>query len=367
MAAALKALAQGRAVLLVDDVGRDGEADLLVGADFANAAMVNFLAREGRGLISLALEYQRCDELGLEPIGDRTEAGLGSRPMVFVDARADVTTGISAADRARTIAVAIDPTSRSEDLVAPGHVMVLRASRGGLLDYQGRAEAAVYLAEHAGLTPAAILCQALAEDGSTAKGTELEALVAKHRLEVIPMSVITAICRDSYPGIPLEGDVETRRLMRSVMGHFATGVGLVTTYDEGGAIGTTANAISSVSLRPPLLLVCLAEDSETLAAIHTNQTFAVNFLSAEQREHSDRFARSGIDALAHEVGFAHHEIGVPVLPDAVATIACTVDVIHPAGDHAIVVGEAQAAWHTTEDPDPLLFFRGTYMRIGSAD
>src|SRR6185437_13835223 len=134
---------------------------------------------------------------------------------------------------------------------------------------------------------------------------------------------------------------ETGRQMRNAMGHFATGVSVVTARGEGGApVGTTANAISSVSLDPPLLLACLARSSETLAAIRAEGRFAVNVLAADQRHHSDRFAAKGA-----------------------ATLACEVEAIYPAGDHEIVVGIAHHLEHREPGVPPLLFYRGAYTEI----
>ncbi len=152
--------------------------------------------------------------------------------------------------------------------------------------------------------------------------------------------------------------------MRDVMGHFATGVTVVTARGEGGApVGTTANAISSVSLDPPLLLACLARSSETLAAVRAEGRFGINILAAEQREHSDRFAKKGDAVASHEVEFHEHDLGVPVLPGALATIACEVEAIHPAGDHEIVVGLAHHLEHREPGAKPLLFYRGAYSEI----
>jgi len=155
--------------------------------------------------------------------------------------------------------------------------------------------------------------------------------------------------------------------MRRVMGQFATGVTVVTSRDgEGMPVGTTVNAFSSVSLEPPLLLVCLARESETLTAVRGSRRFAVNVLGQHQREHSNRFAAKGAEARAHEVGFDEHAHGVPVLSDSLATIACAVDAIHAAGDHAIVVGEALGL-DVAEAGAPLLFFRGAYSAIAADD
>jgi flavin reductase (DIM6/NTAB) family NADH-FMN oxidoreductase RutF len=152
--------------------------------------------------------------------------------------------------------------------------------------------------------------------------------------------------------------------MRTIMGHFATGVCIVSTRREDGApVATTVNAVTSVSLEPPLLLVCLARDSQTLAALTAHSRFAVNVLAEGQREHSVRFAAKGEHARTHEVRFTHREHDLPCLPGALATIACRVSAIHPGGDHAIVIGQALSMSRAEHDLPPLLFFRGSYSRL----
>jgi flavin reductase (DIM6/NTAB) family NADH-FMN oxidoreductase RutF len=152
--------------------------------------------------------------------------------------------------------------------------------------------------------------------------------------------------------------------MRTVMGHFATGVCVVSTRrGDGSPVGTTVNAVTSVSLDPPLLLVCLAHESETLAAVRWSSRFAVSILAEGQREHSSRFAAKGGQARAREVDFSEHAPGLPCLPGALATVACRVDAMHHAGDHTIVIGEALAMSSGERDDAPLLFFRGSYSRL----
>jgi 3,4-dihydroxy-2-butanone 4-phosphate synthase len=358
-------LAAGRMVLLRDDCERRGEGDLLIAAEFADAAAINFMATEARGLVCLALSTGRCAELGLEQIGNRgNQSSLGDSAMVSIEAREGVTTGISAADRARTIAVAVDPASGPEDLVQPGHVFPLRARPGGILERAGRTEAAVELADIAGLgRGGGVLCQVMREDGHMATGEDLDAFAVRHGLTILDVSDVLAHRRAAEPDAAAKL-AETGRLMRDVMGHFATGVSVVTARDgEGGPVGTTANAISSASLDPPLLLACLARSSETLAAIREDGRFAVNVLAAEQRHHSDRFAKKGSAVGVHEVDFEDHEHGVPVLPGALATIACTVESIYRAGDHDIVVGLARHLEHREPGAKPLLFYRGAYQEI----
>jgi 3-hydroxy-9,10-secoandrosta-1,3,5(10)-triene-9,17-dione monooxygenase reductase component len=152
--------------------------------------------------------------------------------------------------------------------------------------------------------------------------------------------------------------------MRTVMGHFATGVCVVSTrHRDGSPVGTTVNAVTSVSLEPPLLLVCLAQDSETLAAVTACRRFAVSILAESQREHSVRFAAKGERARACDVDFQEHDLGLPCLPDALATIACRVSAFHPGGDHVIVLGEVVSMTSAHSSDAPLLFFRGSYSRL----
>ena len=148
--------------------------------------------------------------------------------------------------------------------------------------------------------------------------------------------------------------------LRAAMGHFATGVAVVTAADAAGRLlGTTANAISSLSLDPPLVLACLRHESETLGAVRETDRFAVNVLGADQRELSDRFARrTGGDTWA---GVAHRRLdGVPVLDGALATVECDVHEIAGGGDHAIVIGRVVAVTHPDDHAEPLLFYRGGY-------
>jgi 3,4-dihydroxy-2-butanone 4-phosphate synthase len=359
-------LAAGRMVLLRDDCERQGEGDLLIAAEFADAEAINFMVTEARGLVCLALSTERCAALGMEQIGNRgNHSSLGDSAMVSIEAREGVTTGISAADRARTIAAAVDPASGPDDLVQPGHVFPLRARPGGILERAGRTEAAVELAAAAGLSrDGGVLCQVMREDGRMATGEDLDAFAVRHGLAILTVSEVAGHRRAAQPDAAAPAPAETGRLMRNVMGHFATGVSVVTARDgEGAPVGTTANAISSVSLDPPLLLACLAKNSETLSAIRERGRFAVNILAAEQRHHSDRFARKGSAVGAHEVEFDDHDLGVPVLPGALATIACAVESIYPAGDHEIVVGLAHHLEHRDPGAKPLLFYRGAYSQI----
>jgi len=178
----------GRMVVVVDDPDRENEGDLVVAAEFATDEAVNFMATHARGLICLCLTADRCEELGLPPMTQRNEARLGTAFTVSVEAREGVTTGISAADRAHTIAVAISPDSTPHDLVQPGHVFPLRARDGGVLVRSGQTEAAVDLARLAGLNPAGVICEIMNEDGTMARVPDLVPYCERHGLKMITVA-----------------------------------------------------------------------------------------------------------------------------------------------------------------------------------
>ncbi len=185
---AVEDIRNGKMVVVVDDPERENEGDLVVAAQFATPDAVNFMATHARGLICLCLTGDRCEELGLLPMTHRNEARLGTAFTVSVEAREGVTTGISAADRAHTIHVAIDPGSTPHDLVQPGHVFPLRARDGGVLVRAGQTEAAVDLARLAGLAPAGVVCEIMNEDGTMARVPDLVPYCERHGLRMITVA-----------------------------------------------------------------------------------------------------------------------------------------------------------------------------------
>jgi 3,4-dihydroxy 2-butanone 4-phosphate synthase / GTP cyclohydrolase II len=178
----------GKMVVVVDDPERENEGDLVVAAQFATPEAVNFMATHARGLICLCVTGERCEQLGLPPMTQRNEAPLGTAFTVSVEARQGVTTGISAADRAHTIHVAIDPASTPHDLVQPGHVFPLRARDGGVLVRAGQTEAAVDLSRLAGLVPAGVVCEIMNEDGTMARVPDLVPYSERHGLRMITVA-----------------------------------------------------------------------------------------------------------------------------------------------------------------------------------
>lgn len=182
----------GRMVVVHDGEDRENEGDLTLAGELVTAQAVNFMAREGRGLVRLALAPERCDELGLRLMTARNESRFATAFTVSIEARRGVTTGISAADRARTIRVAVDPSRGARDLVRPGHVFPLRARPGGVLERPGHTEAAVDLARLAGRLPAGVVCQVLNDDGSVARVGDLEAFCARHGLRLLAVADLVA-------------------------------------------------------------------------------------------------------------------------------------------------------------------------------
>jgi 3,4-dihydroxy 2-butanone 4-phosphate synthase / GTP cyclohydrolase II len=185
---AVEDIRNGRMVVVVDDPDRENEGDLVLAAQFATPEAINFMATHARGLICLCLTGERCEELGLPQMAQRNEAPLGTAFTVSVEAREGVTTGISAADRAHTIQVAIDPESTPHDLVQPGHVFPLRARDGGVLVRSGQTEAAVDLARLAGLSPAGVVCEIMNEDGTMARVRDLVPYCEQHGLRMITVA-----------------------------------------------------------------------------------------------------------------------------------------------------------------------------------
>ncbi len=185
---AIEEIRNGRFVVVVDDEDRENEGDLTIAAEFATPDAVNFMAMYGRGLICLALTPERCAELELRQMTDRNEAEFGTAFTVSVEARTGVTTGISAADRAHTIRVAIDPAATPRDLVQPGHVFPLQARAGGVLQRSGQTEAAVDLARLAGLAPAGVICEIMNDDGTMARVPDLAAFCEQHGLKMITVA-----------------------------------------------------------------------------------------------------------------------------------------------------------------------------------
>jgi len=188
IAEALETFRRGGMLVVVDDEDRENEGDLTLAAEFATPEAINFMAKHGRGLICLALAPEVCDRLNLPLMSPRNTSQFGTAFCEAIDAATGVTTGISAADRARTIQVAISPDAKPADLARPGHVFPLRAREGGVLVRSGQTEAAVDLARLAGLRPGGVICEIMNDDGTMARLPELEKFCAEHGLPMISVA-----------------------------------------------------------------------------------------------------------------------------------------------------------------------------------
>ncbi|NQT31671.1 MAG: 3,4-dihydroxy-2-butanone-4-phosphate synthase, partial [Deltaproteobacteria bacterium] len=195
IAEAIEDINQGRLVIIVDDEDRENEGDLALAAEKVSTQAINFMAKHGRGLICLPVAGERLDELQLPLMVDENTCKFGTAFTVSIDAKHGTTTGISAADRARTVKAVVDPTTKPEDLVRPGHIFPLRAREGGVLVRAGQTEAIVDLAKLAGLYPAGVICEIMNEDGTMARLPELEVMADKFGIKIISVADLIAYRR----------------------------------------------------------------------------------------------------------------------------------------------------------------------------
>jgi 3,4-dihydroxy 2-butanone 4-phosphate synthase / GTP cyclohydrolase II len=201
---ALEDIAAGKMVVLVDDEQRENEGDLVMAADMVTPEAINFMARYGRGLICLTLEPGKVGELGLPMMVDKNQTKSGTAFTVSIEARHGVTTGISAADRAHTVKVAVAKGTRADDIVSPGHIFPLRAVEGGVLQRAGHTEGSVDLARLAGRTPAGVICEIMNDDGSMARMGDLERFAEQHGLRILSIADL------------IQYRLQTERLVRKV-------------------------------------------------------------------------------------------------------------------------------------------------------
>ncbi len=189
---ALEDIRQGKMVILVDDEDRENEGDLCMAAELVTPEAINFMAKEGRGLICLSLTEDRADHLGLPLMVQDNSSSFGTAFTISIEARRGVTTGISAADRATTIQVAIADETTANDLARPGHVFPLRAKKGGVMVRAGQTEGSVDLARMAGLKPAGVICEIMNDDGTMARMPELRKFAEKHKLKIVTIADMVA-------------------------------------------------------------------------------------------------------------------------------------------------------------------------------
>jgi len=185
---AIDDIQNGKMIILVDDEDRENEGDLCMAAEFISPETINFMARYGRGLICLTLNEEIADKLNLKQMVQDNQARFGTAFTVSIEARHGVSTGISAADRATTIHAAVNPLSKPDDLVSPGHVFPIRAKKGGVLVRTGQTEGSVDLCRLSGLTPAGVICEIMKDDGTMARMPDLEIFAHEHNLKIVTIA-----------------------------------------------------------------------------------------------------------------------------------------------------------------------------------
>ena len=240
----------GRCVIIVDDEDRENEGDLVVAAQSATAETINFMITHGRGMICVPMLPQRLEQLNLPLMVSENTTSFGTAFTVSVDAKCGTTTGISAHDRAATVAALIDPKTKPTDLARPGHMHPLRAKEGGVLNRAGQTEASVDLAKAAGLYPAAVICEILKDDGTMARLPDLELFAAKHNLKIITVRDLIAY----------------RRRMEKLVRRAST----ITLPTRLGTFTVHAYE-SAVDEKPYLAIVCgEVDEAPTLVRIHSS-------------------------------------------------------------------------------------------------
>jgi 3,4-dihydroxy 2-butanone 4-phosphate synthase/GTP cyclohydrolase II len=285
----------GKMVILCDAEDRENEGDLVIPAQFATPAQVNFMAKHGRGLICLAMTPERAGALKLEPMTGRNGTRHQTAFTVSIEAREGVSTGISAHDRAHTIAVAIDPTKSADDIVSPGHVFPLVARGGGVLFRAGHTEASVDIARMAGLIPAAVICEIMSDDGAMARLPELVGFAQLHNLKIGTIEDLIEHRRrtETFVARVHEGDFDSR-----------WGAGLRMVLFRNALDGVEHVALVKGAIRP---------DRATLVRMH-RVDFAADVMG-------EAGARSGLVEAAMAEIAAAEEGGVLVLlrdPDPIA-------------------------------------------------
>jgi len=187
---AIEDIKKGRMIILVDDEDRENEGDLMIAAEKTTPEAINFMTKYGRGLICLSLTPERVAELNLPMMVENNEARFGTAFTISIEARHGVTTGISAHDRATTILTAINPKTREDDIVSPGHIFPLRSKKGGVLVRSGQTEGSVDLARLAGLYPAGVICEIIGDDGLMVRGKDLERFALTHDIKIITIETL---------------------------------------------------------------------------------------------------------------------------------------------------------------------------------
>ncbi len=330
----------GKMIIIVDDEDRENEGDLVCAAELVTPEIISFMAIHGRGLICLPLTEERCDELQLTPQTTENTSSMGTAFTISIEAREGVTTGISAADRARTILTAVDPNSRPSDLARPGHIFPLRAKRGGVLVRVGQTEASVDMARIAGLTPAAVICEIMNDDGTMARMPQLEVFAEKHGLKIISVADLvryriqkeTLVRRVVETDLPTEYGVFRTIVYENIINgetHIALTMGDVTSDDTpvlvrvqtenvtfalfgctlGEAAPSMQSALKKIAEAKSGVLLYLRQRENNLDLVNQLRTYAVmqekniDFQAAKRETGYGKFHDYGIGAqILHDLG-----------------------------------------------------------------
>jgi 3,4-dihydroxy 2-butanone 4-phosphate synthase / GTP cyclohydrolase II len=275
-------LRNGRMVVLVDEEDRENEGDLVMAADFVTPDAINFMAKYGRGLICLTLTEKRCRELGLKPMVTSNGTSFGTNFTASIEAAEGVTTGISAADRAHTIRVAVNKNAKPDDLVQPGHVFPLSAVNGGVLMRAGHTEAGCDLAAMAGLTPASVICEIMKDDGTMARLPDLIEFAKEHQLKI---GTIADLIQYRSANESLIEKMHERPLK--------------TTHGEFHCVSYRDIPTSSAHLA--LVYGQISQNEETLVRVH-EPTSLLDLLEANLSEHSFSIPTAMEKIVAHGSG-----------------------------------------------------------------
>jgi len=292
----------GRMLVIVDDEDRENEGDVTIAAEKITPDIINFMAKHARGLICLSLSAEICDALHLPQMSSRNTSRLGTAFTESIEAAEGVTTGISAADRARTIQVAIDPSSKPIDLVRPGHVFPLRAREGGVLVRAGQTEAVVDLARLAGLRPGGVICEIMNDDGSMARVPHLKEFCAQHGLKMISVADLIRYRLQNERFVQRQSE----GCLRTEFGNFKTIVYASTIVPE---------------MHLALVHGEIADREDVLVRMHSHCTYGDVFGSVECQ--CQRVLRKSLELIAAEgtgvlvylhqtgPGFRNHSFGTP--------------------------------------------------------
>ncbi len=332
--AAAEDIRRGKMIIIVDDEDRENEGDLVCAAEKVTPEIVNFMVTHARGLICLPLTEERCDFLQLPPQTQENTSGFGTAFTISIEAKEGVTTGISAADRAKTILTAVDPQTKPSDLARPGHIFPLRSKRGGVLVRVGQTEASVDIARIAGLDPSAVICEVMNEDGTMARLPELKVFAEKHDLKIISVADLvryriekeTLVRRIVETNLPTEYGIFRAIIYENIINgetHVAMTMGedfssdnepvLVRVQTEnitfamfGSNLGEAAQAIQTslkkISEAEKGVILYLRQREHNLDLIHQLQTYGVmqeknvDFQTAKRETGYGRFRDYGIGA-----------------------------------------------------------------------